>query len=296
VEEGSPTGGAGITRAMLRVSVACLTVAALIAIAALLGGDYGDTEARISLTVLAIAVYNVTGMAGVALARDRAAGWVGGLGVTASAVAFALAIVAIWWEVFVDGDEGEAIRVWGVATVLAVSLAQASLLLSRRRPSDGDTVGAILAGTLIAVAAIAILVIVAIAGEDVSQGYWRLLGAVAVLDVLGTILVPIVRRLHATSPDGAVAGSADIAARLGLDRAPASPAEARIVPVGALGPAVAEAARAGAGVLLGPTTGGEGGAFAVVVAPDGSHLALIEPPEGGRPGPDGTAREPPTDL
>jgi len=296
VEEGSPTGGAGITRAMLRVSVACLTVAALIAIAALLGGDYGDTEARISLTVLAIAVYNVTGMAGVALARDRAAGWVGGLCAAASAIAFVLALAAIWWEVFDDGDEDGAIRAWGIATVLAVSLAQASLLLSRRRPYDGDTVRAIRAGTLIAIAAVAILVIVAIAGGDVSDGYWRLLGAVAVLDVLGTILVPIVRRLHATSPDRATAGSAEIAARLGLDREPAHPAEARIVPAGALGPAVAGATRAGAGVLLGPTTGGEGGGFALLIAPDGSHLALIEAREGARPGAAGSAREPPTDV
>jgi hypothetical protein len=107
---GSADAGAA-TRTMLKVSIACLCVAALIAIGALIGDDFGDTEAKVALMTLAVAIYDLTAMGGVAAQARPELRTLGSIGVLASGVAFVLALALIWadWE----GDNEGLAQAWG---------------------------------------------------------------------------------------------------------------------------------------------------------------------------------------
>ncbi|MBC7724189.1 MAG: hypothetical protein H7146_05490 [Burkholderiaceae bacterium] len=83
-------------------------------------------------------------------------------------------------------------------SILAVSLAQANLLLVL-----GERLASLIRwGLIVTVGAIAVVGVMAslpiltdgdIPGEF-SDGYWRLLGVIAIVDVLGSIVLPIVSR------------------------------------------------------------------------------------------------------
>ena len=187
---GDTPGFSAVKRTLLGALVGALAVAALLAIGILLRGRFGETEGRILLTVLAMVTYSLTGLAGADLvARGRAA-WLGMLGVALSGVGFLTAATLIWgdlsWDLF---------RAAWSAGVLAVAAAHATVLVPRREEGDGKVVTVVLNATFGLIALLAgMLVSVILAEGDVGEGFFRLLGVVAVLDVLGTLLVPILRR------------------------------------------------------------------------------------------------------
>jgi hypothetical protein len=79
-------------------------------------------------------------------------------------------------------------------TVFAIAGAQASATTIRRREGDSDGVRVLYGlGLLLAVAAAAMTAI-AVWAEIDTTGYYRALGAVAVLGVLATLLQPALRR------------------------------------------------------------------------------------------------------
>lgn len=188
--------------------VVSFSVAACLGVLALLGGEFGDTQARVLVTTVVAGVESVALLCYLSLADHRlaAVGVVGGL---VSFVATGLALVLTW------GGPGEPWVELGVALTVAASLAQASLLIStagRPRVTGG------VALTLVAIAVVAVMVIVPLTdlAPAESGGYWRVLGVVAILDVLGTVVL---------TARAAFAGGEDLPGRLGL-----SPAvEARLV-------------------------------------------------------------------
>jgi hypothetical protein len=175
-----------LRRVVSRAVIACFSVAALLGVVALLsGGDFGGTEVRVLLTTVVLGAESVAMLCYLALAGHRLAlvGWVGA---PLSLLTTALAL-AMTWEHQLD-DNG--IEWFGVLLTLSASLAQASLLLAlaaRRRTTPGVLL------TLLAVAVVAGMVIAAIVDDDRGDGYWRLLGIAAILDVLGTVVVTATR-------------------------------------------------------------------------------------------------------
>lgn len=161
--------------------VVSFSVAACLGVLALLGSDFGETQARVLVTTAVVGVESVALLCYLSLADHRlaAVGVVGGL---VSLVATALALALTW------GGPGEPWVELGVAVTVAASLAQASLLIStagRPRVTGG------VALTLVAIAVVAVMVIVPLTGLAAADGggYWRVLGAVAILDVLGTVVL-----------------------------------------------------------------------------------------------------------
>lgn len=175
-----------------------LCLAALTAAGTFLVGGVGASEWRIVATMLTLAGASGTGLAA-STQRERAAA-LGALGLGASAVALVLLLVLIWMPGDGAGVASEAVwRGAAVAVVLAVAAAHAALLLPRR---DGDRpiVVAVVRLTLILIAFVALLLIGGILSEDgPGEGVVRLAGALAVLGALGTLLVPILRRLPPTA-------------------------------------------------------------------------------------------------
>ncbi|HWL61026.1 MAG TPA: hypothetical protein VNQ48_09110, partial [Microbacteriaceae bacterium] len=196
----------GIRRAAIIVVIASLVIAALLGIISLIGGTFGDLQGKILLTTLTIGLFGITILCHLAIV-SRAARVVGYVGLVASLAAIVPPLTLIWtpWELLGSSDGWW--RAFGVLTVLAVSLAQTNLLLLLvARPQRAVRV--ILVATLAMMTIVAIMIILPIltdgdipgrAGDD----YWRWFAAIAILDVLGTITLPVIGLV--LKPRGAVA-------------------------------------------------------------------------------------------
>lgn len=83
--------------------------------------------------------------------------------------------------------------------ILSLSGGHASMIVSRLRNTDGKAVRLVVNATLLAIAVLCLmLVYVAVSADGNGPGdaFWRLLGVVAVLDVLATLVAPILRKLE----------------------------------------------------------------------------------------------------
>jgi hypothetical protein len=204
------------TRALLRLSLVCLTAAAFVAVVALLAGELDDPEDQILAACAAIALYNATASAGVALLARPDLNGLGAatIGTSAFALLFALLMIA-------DDFDGELAEPWGIATAAALALTQAAVMLGRARETDPPAVRAATLATVGSGVLLAGLVITAILAEDPDDEGWRVLSVVAVVNVLGMLLAPILRRLsapQAPAPEpGRVAAEAVVLAAGRLD-------------------------------------------------------------------------------
>jgi hypothetical protein len=164
------------------LTVGSFAVAALIGIAALLGATpFGDTEWRVLATTAVVGCASVCALCFLTTAGGRWAS-VGALGGMELLLPVTSALLLVWS----DGDRGEEVwKAYGVGVVLAVTLAQVCLLLAlagSRRPLAG-----VLWPTVGLAAVVAVWVSGLIVGSDPGDGQARLLGVVAILDVLGTL-------------------------------------------------------------------------------------------------------------
>jgi F0F1-type ATP synthase assembly protein I len=185
------SGTAPIRKVIVRVTIGSFSLAALLGIIALLrGGEFGQTQFRILLTTLLVGAVSIAVLCYLATAGrpSQPVGVAGGLIVL---VPLVTALLMIWGDVEHGPSEG-VLKTFGVGTAVAATLAQASLLLTvgeRGRPG----VRRILVGTL----ALAAMVSALIAGYTPPEGgyYHRILGVVAILDVLGTLVVAALMKL-----------------------------------------------------------------------------------------------------
>jgi hypothetical protein len=179
-------------RLALFLTIGSFSLAALLGVLALLsGGDFGEGEARVLLTTLCVGITSVLSLCYLATA-DTAYRLVGVLGALAGLPTLAVSLLLTWTDVWDDGNDA----IWqafGIGSVASVTLAQAALLLvvTPRAPSYVRTM---LAGTLLAMAWVAAHVSLLILDADIGGDSWRVLGIVAILDVLGTVAVSALAR------------------------------------------------------------------------------------------------------
>jgi hypothetical protein len=183
-------------RILLLGVVGLLCASALLAIAILLAGRFGDTERRIMATTLLLAAYGVLSLPGVVLldqGRDRVLA-AGALGLAAAAAA--LATVSIWG--FPDVDTvGKSL---GTATILAVAAAQVAALLARRKENDPPAVPRLFAASCVTVTLAAVAAVALLWAQPSASVYPRLLGALVVLDLLLVALQPVTAALASGPP------------------------------------------------------------------------------------------------
>lgn len=201
----------GVRRTAIIAIVLSLVVAAVLGIVALLSGDFGELQAKVLLSTLTVAAFGTTALCHLAVVA-RAVRLVGFAGIAASVVAAVSAFVLIWgnWGDSVSWEWQEAwLKALYIAGILALSLAQANLLLLLAgRPQR--LVRVALGLTLAAIAIVALMILLpvlsdgAIPGEN-DEWYWRTFGVVSILDALGTIALPILalvlRRSEAAAAD-----------------------------------------------------------------------------------------------
>lgn len=212
----TPPAVRGLRRAAIVVVIVSLLVAGALGILALLSGQFGETQGRILLTTLAVAAFGLTALCHLAIASHRFR-IVGYIGIAASVAALVPALVLIWSWFDLSGSTDDWFRALGVLTILAVTLAQTNLLL-RAASSPRTVVRVGLAVTLASAAVVAIMLWLpiltdgSIPGAD--TGYWRFFGVVAIVDVIGTIAVPIIGLVLRGDPTDGARLTLDIPASL----------------------------------------------------------------------------------
>jgi Na+-transporting NADH:ubiquinone oxidoreductase subunit NqrB len=189
------TDGSVAPRELARILIAVLCVAALVAIAVILGTSAPTSDrANVSkalATAIAFAFFSLTGAAGISLGRrgsELAYYPLGYLTVLLSLLALGEAIAAIWAKEPLNGG-------WRTAAetgLVAFCAGNVSLLLGSARPADSPpirwtAIGAALAATVLTVLA---LIEISAPGPDVSK---RLMAVLAILYVLGAVLLPLLR-------------------------------------------------------------------------------------------------------
>ena len=182
---------------VMKLVIVSFTIAAALGIAALLlGGGIGETEANILLTTVIVGAESVAVLCYLSVA-ERPTAWVGVMGAGVSVVPFALGLLLTWETI--DDNDG-LWQAFGAGVTIAASLAQVCLLLAlvgRRR------IGPALIGTLVAIAVVAAMIVVAIVnGDDLDDTYWRIFGVVAILDVLGTVVLSALAAFGRGRPSG----------------------------------------------------------------------------------------------
>lgn len=195
----TPLSLKGFRRTAIVFIIVSLSIAALFGIVTLLTGEFGELQGKILLTTLLLAGFSITALCHLAVV-GRNQRIVGYIGIAVSAAAFVLGAVLIWrsWETW--GDEWEAaLKGFAVLSIAAVSLAQANLLLLLgERRNRAVRFG--LAATLVLIGLIGVLIAIPILTDgripgDGADTYWRVFGVFAILDVLGTIVLPVVGRI-----------------------------------------------------------------------------------------------------
>lgn len=181
-------------RAAIIAIIVSLSLTALIGIVTLLSGDFGSTQGKVLLTTLLLAGFSITVLCHLAVV-GRALQAVGFVGVAVSGVALIAGLILIWGEVSFSDDLW---KTFGTFGVLSVSFAHANLLLllGQRRNA---VVRVLLYFTVACVGLVALLICLPILTEgDIpgsnGESYWRFLGVVAILDVLGSIVLPVTGR------------------------------------------------------------------------------------------------------
>lgn len=211
---------------VVKVVIVSFSLAALLGIATLLTGDaLGETSDKVLGTTFVVGVESLAVLCYLAVAGTRRA-YLGIVGGVISLVPFGLTVWIIWVDDIWWSDT--LFRVLGIGLTLAASLAQASLLAAvadRPRPR----VRGLLAVTFVAITALAALISYPIVTEaELGEWYFRTVGIVAILDVLGTILVIALQKF--TAPRPAAPRSAEAAASMPRDRVLLPPdTEARLV-------------------------------------------------------------------
>lgn len=183
-------------RLLLRALIASLCATALVAILDIGLGRFADTDWRAVLTAGALALYSLIALLATNTADDSPRFALATF-VTCS-VGLLLAALSFW----LPGEEHVALHRWAWgALFVALSEGQAALLLARRRPSDSELVRGILTATLVLIAVVALMAavdVIALHDSGTSQGYVRLMGIAFVLDILGCVLMPILRKVEQT--------------------------------------------------------------------------------------------------
>jgi hypothetical protein len=184
---------AELRRLLLVATVTALSVTALIAIVALLAGDFGDTELRIMGTTAGFGLCALIATRGTALLDLNRYATLARAVIGLSALAFLIEL----WVVWVDDDSEAGWKSYVCAIALAVALGQIAGMIARRRDTDPPALRVIAWGAGVCAIVLAAMGCFAALAEVDSAGYYQAFGVVVVLDILGVVLQPVVRRLGA---------------------------------------------------------------------------------------------------
>ncbi len=192
-QSSASTAIAEFRRGLIRGAIGAFSLAAAVGIAAILQGELGETESRLAGSGLAFSLSGVLAAPSLLLIERRSADhWilVGAVGAAACGLALLASIAAIWNDDYEHWD-----LLWSFV-IVALTCDHAALLKTARRDRDGDAVTNVTVGTIAAGALLGLMALIAVHSEQQSEGAEQFIAILAILVGLGSILIPLIRRLE----------------------------------------------------------------------------------------------------
>jgi hypothetical protein len=180
-------------RVLLLSFIGSLVACGLVGIYVLILGRFGSLEGRVLGSVATIGAAAILALACAINWETRRWHPIGLVGFGVVGIALVLVLTTIWWEWRVPYPEWLG-KTTAAAAVLAVAAPHTGLLALARLPRSHEWVRIV---TVLAIGLLAILIIGLIIAEPRSDDWFRVLGVLAIIDVCGTIAVPILHRVHA---------------------------------------------------------------------------------------------------
>jgi hypothetical protein len=178
-------------------AAAILVVAALVALGAIVRGDFSDTDGRILGTLAALLLASGTLISGLML-MEREGALLGRIAIVVSPVGFALLAYAIWDFVF-DGGGDE----WKYGWLGALMLVAGLIAVTARLLADSRALAPLAVAAGVLASAAAVLSAYAI-WEDGSDLIGKALAVLWVLTALCYFLIPVLERYRSESRNGDV--------------------------------------------------------------------------------------------
>lgn len=176
----------------LIILITSLSISALIGIFIFLMGKFEQTEVKLLLSTLAVGGYSLTSLCCSILYEKRKFIHLAFYGMLISIIGFIYTLSIIWKLINYDSLE---LKILVIFIILSSSIAHACLLLLIK--PNKITIKKILFMTIVFIFIVALILIIMILTnfELYEEFSFRLLGVFAILDVLGTIITPILKKL-----------------------------------------------------------------------------------------------------
>ncbi|GAB3575971.1 hypothetical protein GCM10027406_08290 [Leifsonia lichenia] len=182
-----------------RIVIGALIAAALVGVYAVVIGRFDETCWRLIGTIALLVFFSLVSWYDADVSARRAA-WFGVVSVITSAYLLMAGLAKIWVPVAVNPADPFAHGPWwepfawiALVIVTRLGLLHIHLVLNTQRRFTGPVMSKVTVATLLLVAllTLGLSVPLALPTVDFGETYWRLLGVVAILDALGTILIPL---------------------------------------------------------------------------------------------------------
>ncbi len=177
-----------VRRRLLQIFICFLALTALIAIASVLTGEFGEIQAKILGTSFTISAASICSMACAAFIEKKKLAHLGLSGIALSVVAAILVIIGMWAEI----DSEFYIKTMATCIVGGIASAHACLLVL---PSLQQNHRWIQTVSTASIAVLSLLILIAIWAKIDSEDYHRLLAVVAILVGLETLVIPLLAKL-----------------------------------------------------------------------------------------------------
>lgn len=155
-------------------------------------GEIGSIQSKILGTVFSLGFFSLLGM--VSAGRLNKLGLQKGfafVGLVSSAIA-AVLIQFVIWNIF--DLTSDIAKVISITTVISFSVAHSVLVFGKQKSSLTTF---FMYGTLFLISVVSLMLIFVIVVEgDVEEVFWRFFGFFAILDIAGTIITPLMRKLR----------------------------------------------------------------------------------------------------
>lgn len=174
----------------LRTLIGAIAIAAFIANGLFLFGSFGDLEIRILITTLALGGFSLTALCSSRIYSKPQLQSFSLTGMAVSVIGFILMVIFVW-ELW---DTDWSWRITADFIILSVALAHISLLLLIAPQTT--LINWIRNITFVCIGIVGLMLIWGISNEfENGEFFFRMLGVFAIMDVLGTILVPVLNKI-----------------------------------------------------------------------------------------------------
>lgn len=182
-----------IRKLFLYSLISSLSISALVAIFIFLFGNFGEIEFKLLITTLSVGGFSLTGLCSSLILAKKNLSYVAYSGILCSITGFLLSTLILWGEL----SEAFYFKLLLIFIIASFSTAHSSLLLlALKNKKMVDTITVI---TIIFITLVALMLVYLVLNLDngiPGEFYFRMLGVFAVLDILGTITTPIIRKLR----------------------------------------------------------------------------------------------------